>query len=123
MPKKTQNKDSKSTNSTTSDKKEKFLNILEKNSGNISASCRKANIGRQTYYQWKEADKDFANACKDVEEGLLDFAESQLHELIKAKNPIAIFFYLKCKGKKRGFTEKQEVELSKPIQDINFDEL
>ena len=123
MAKKTQNIDSKGTDGTTSDKKEKFLDILEKNSGNVSVSCRKCNIGRRTFYNWKKLDKEFADACKDVEEGLLDFAESQLHELIKAKNPIAIFFYLKCKGKKRGFTEKQEVELSKPIDDINFNGL
>ena len=122
MAKKTQNIDSKVTNVTTYDKKENFLKALKANSGNIAKSCRSINISRQTYYRWIE-DKEFSQSCKDVEEGLLDFAESQLQELIKAKNPIAIFFYLKCKGKKRGFTEKQEVELSKPIDDINFDEL
>ena len=123
MSKNEQNKDSNVTNSTLSDKKENFLKILELNSGNVSESCKKSNIGRQTYYQWKEVDQDFADACVDVKEGLLDFAESQLQGLIKANNVIATIFFLKCKGKSRGYTEKQEIELSKPIDEVNFDEL
>ena len=123
MPKKKQKTNSDSTISTLSDKKENFLEILELNSGNVSKSCKKANIGRQTYYQWREADQEFADACVDVKEGLLDFAESQLQGLIKANNVIATIFFLKCKGKSRGYTEKQEIELSKPIDEVNFDEL
>ena len=60
----------------------------------------------------------------------IDFAESQLnvlmqgasHEVVTnrgdiveikdAPNPSSIIFYLKTKGKKRGYVEKQEVELS-----------
>ena len=83
MAKNTQNTDSDSTQSTLSDKKEKFLEILELNSGNVQESCKRANIGRRTYYSWKEVDQDFADACVDVKEGLLDFAESQLQGLIK----------------------------------------
>ena len=123
MSKNEQNKDSDSTQSTLSDKKEKFLEILELNSGNVQESCKRANIGRRTYYSWKEVDQDFADACVDVKEGLLDFAESQLQGLIKANNVIATIFFLKCKGKSRGYTEKQEIELSKPIDEVNFDEL
>tara|TARA_R110002020_G_scaffold384668_1_gene595667 strand:+ start:2526 stop:2897 length:372 start_codon:yes stop_codon:yes gene_type:complete len=123
MPKNKQKTNSDSTISTLSDKKENFLEILELNSGNVSKSCKKANIGRQTYYQWREADQEFADACVDVKEGLLDFAESQLQGLIKENNVIATIFFLKCKGKKRGYTEKQELELVKPISDIEFDEL
>ena len=123
MPKNKQKTNSDSTISTLSDKKENFLEILELNSGNVSVSCKKSNIGRQTYYQWKEADQEFADACVDVKEGLLDFAESQLQGLIKENNVIATIFFLKCKGKKRGYTEKQELQLVKPITDIEFDEL
>ena len=123
MAKNKQKTNSDSTISTLSDKKENFLEILELNSGNVSVSCKKSNIGRQTYYQWKEADQEFADACVDVKEGLLDFAESQLQGLIKESNVIATIFFLKCKGKKRGYTEKQELELVKPIDDIEFDEL
>ena len=123
MPKNKQKTNSDSTQSTLSDKKEKFLEILELNSGNVQESCKRANIGRRTYYSWKEVDQDFADACVDVKEGLLDFAESQLQGLIKANNVIATIFFLKCKGKSRGYTEKQELELVRNIDDIKFDEL
>ena len=123
MAKNTKNNDSKSTDGTLSDKKETFLKIFEKNRCNVAVSCRKSNIGRRTYYNWKEADKDFAQACVDTEEGLIDNAEDKLQELINKNNPIAVLFYLKTKGKKRGYIEKQEVELIKPIDEIEFDGL
>ena len=123
MAKNKQNIDSNSTHSTTSDKKKNFLKALENNYGNISKACRSSNIGRQTYYEWKKVDKDFVEACLDVGEGLVDNAESKLKELIDNGNVVAIIFYLKCKGKDRGYTEKQTFELVKPIDEVVFDGL
>ena len=120
MGKNTQNKDTKVTDVTLSNKKENFLKALKANSGNIAESCRSINISRQTYYRWKQ-DKTFAEACMNVEEGLLDFAESQLQELIKAKNPVAIFFYLKTKGKSRGYDERHQLELTKPFDKVDLE--
>jgi hypothetical protein len=40
----------------------------------------------------------------------LDLAESKLHEEILGGNTAAIIFFLKTKGKKRGYVERQEVE-------------
>lgn len=40
-----------------------------------------------------------------VEEANLDFAESKLRKLIDKENIPAVLFYLKCKGKKRGYVE------------------
>jgi hypothetical protein len=47
----------------------------------------------------------------------LDNAEEKLQKQIEKENLAAIQFYLKCKGKDRGWTEKTEmsIELSKPI--------
>ena len=42
---------------------------------------------------------------------------------IKDLDPTSIIFFLKCKGKARGYRERTEIELSKPIEDINFDEI
>ena len=111
MGKNTQNKDTKVTDVTLSNKKENFLKALKANSGNIAESCRSINISRQTYYRWKQ-DKTFAEACMNVEEGLLDFAESQLHKQIRDGNVTATIFYLKTKGKKRGYVERQELDLN-----------
>jgi hypothetical protein len=39
----------------------------------------------------------------------LDYTESQLKKNIKAGKEASIFFHLKCKGKARGWIERQEV--------------
>ena len=122
MDKNIENKDSEVTKVTKPTKKELFLEALKNKCGNISEACKSRNISRQTYYRWIE-DKDFLEQCDNVNESLIDNAESKLLELINSKNVVAIIFYLKCKGKSRGYTEKQEVELSKPIDEVNFDEL
>ena len=120
MAKNTQNIDSDGTDVTLSDKKENFLKALKANSGNIAESCRSINISRQTYYRWKK-DKKFEQDCIDAEESLLDFAESQLQELIKSKNPIAILFFLKTKGKGRGYDETHKVQIDKPFDRIELE--
>ena len=59
----------------------------------------------------------------DTEEGLIDNAEDELQKLINLGNPIAIIFYLKTKGKKRGYDEKQTIEIKKPFEEIGFEDL
>ena len=123
MGKNTQNTKSNRTNRTTLDKKELFLKALESNLGNITQACKSANIGRQTYYDWINDDVEFEEQCKNVEESLLDLAEHRLLEKIDKYDTTSIIFFLKTKGKKRGYVEKQEFELQKPISEINFDEI
>ena len=65
------------------------------------------------------------SACKeveDVENIALDFAESQLHKQISEGNTSGTIFYLKTKGKKRGYVERQEVhqETTYKSLDINI---
>ncbi|MFO0202076.1 MAG: hypothetical protein ACK528_03000 [Alphaproteobacteria bacterium] len=50
----------------------------------------------------------------DVEESNLDKAESALLGLIEAGNVASIIFYLKTKGKKRGYTEKIDLDAVAP---------
>ena len=78
--------------------------------GNITASCKEAEIDRKTYYNWLEADPDFKQAVEDINEESVDFAESSLKQQIKDGDTTATIFYLKTKGKKRGYVEKTETE-------------
>ena len=104
-------------------KKKRFIQILENKLGNISDACKAMNMSRQTFYDWKEQDDDFKEDVENVKEGLLDLAESKLLENINNNENVAIIFYLKTKGKQRGYIEKQEVEVVKPISEVLFDEL
>ena len=93
-------------------KKRELLEALEKSLGIVTTACKNVNIHRDTYYEWLKKDKDFKKKVKELENVALDFAESQLHKHIAKGNPLSTMFYLKCKGKKRGYIEQQEVKLT-----------
>jgi hypothetical protein len=48
----------------------------------------------------------------------LDFAESQLHKQIQSGEVSSTIFYLKTKGKKRGYVERSEVDHSGSMQNV-----
>jgi hypothetical protein len=80
--------------------KQKQLLIEElKKAPIVLIACRKAGIGRATYYRYKKEDIKFS---KDAEEALLegcslisDLAESQLISAIKDKNLASITYWLR----------------------------
>jgi len=84
--------------------RDEFLEVFASKMGNVSKACKAANISRQTFYDWMK-DNEFAGKVDEVKEGLLDFAEHQL-----LSKTAEILFYLKTKGKKRGYIERQEVD-------------
>lgn len=97
-------------------KKGIFLRALRETMGNITRACEKANIARGTYYLWMDNDLDFAQEVRNVEAECVDFAESKLKSLINDGNPTAIIFYLKTKGKDRGYIEYKKVESENEIR-------
>ena len=90
-------------------KKESLLKALEQSLGVVTVACREANIPRSTYYKWLKEDQVFAEQVQDIENVALDFAESKLHNQIDENNTSATIFYLKTKGKSRGYVERQEI--------------
>ena len=91
---------------TTKKKKEIFLDIYKKAFANISAACEKAKISRQTFYNWRKEDDNFNEKIEEISEGLIDFAESILHNNIRNGRTAELIFFLKTKAKKRGYTEQ-----------------
>ena len=90
-------------------KKESLLKSLEQSLGVVTVACKKADIPRSTYYKWLNEDEVFEKAVREIENVALDFAESQLHKQIADNSTAATIFYLKTKGKKRGYIERQEI--------------
>ena len=50
----------------------------------------------------------------EIRESYLDLTEHALIQKIKSEDLGAICFFLKCKGKERGYTEKSALEVSGP---------
>ena len=93
-------------------KKETLLKALEKSLGVVTIACKKADIPRSTYYKWLKDDEEFRQQVQEIENVALDFAESQLHQQISDNSTAATIFYLKTKGKTRGYTEKSELDVT-----------
>lgn len=91
-------------------KKETFIEVLKRSMGNVSKACKACKISRFCYYNWLKTDNEFKEACENISEYLLDFTEDALFSLIKKKDKTAIIFYLKTRGKGRGYVERQEIE-------------
>lgn len=89
-----------------------MLEALERSLGIVSTAAEKAGIDRATHYRWLQDDPEYREAVRMVEERTIDFAESHLHALIKDKNPQAVIFYMKTKGKTRGYVERQEIQMT-----------
>lgn len=85
----------------------------------VQIACKKAGIGRATFYRWKKDDAEFAKeADLALEEGsalINDMAESQLLNAIRDQNMTAIIFWLKHHHK--AYTTR--VEISSPNNQID----
>ena len=89
-----------------------MLDALEKSLGVVTSACKTVGVGRTTHYLWLQEDKEYKAAVDELSDVAIDFAESQLHKQIKEGNSTATIFFLKTKGKKRGYVERQEVDVS-----------
>lgn len=90
-------------------KKKVLVEKMKKTLGNITASCEAAGIARKTFYEWIEKDPAFKTTIEAIEESCIDFAESALKKQIEDGNPTSTIFFLKTKGKKRGYVETTEI--------------
>lgn len=98
-----------------------MLEALEKSLGIVTTAAKAVGIERVTHYRWMDTDEAYKAAVKSIDDIAIDFAESQLHKQIQKGSTQATVFYLKTKGKKRGYVEKQEIEHSGEIKPINIE--
>lgn len=91
---------------------EDIVKAYTKKGCNVSATCTALGISRQTFYNWKNGDAELRAMLEEAEEAIIDFAESKLVEAIGDGDMTAIIFFLKTKGKKRGYVEKVENDVS-----------
>lgn len=121
--------------------KKAMIEALEKSLGIVTTAAEQVGISRKTHYQWLKEDEEYKQEVESLTDAALDYAESKLFEKItgvevvsgydkESGEPItytqppsdtAIIFYLKTKGKKRGYIERTEVEQSGGLS-INWHE-
>ena len=92
-----------------------LLEALEQSLGVVTTACKIVGCNRSTFYGHYNRDAKFRDAVDELQNMTLDFAESQLHKQIKKGNTTATIFYLKTKGKKRGYIERREVEMTAEV--------
>lgn len=88
--------------------KEAMLLALEKAMGIVSTAGRLAGVARSTHYYWMKEDIDYADKVDELVNVAIDFAESKLHQKIQGGDTTSIIFFLKTKGKDRGYVERIE---------------
>jgi len=104
-------------------RKAQFLIELKNSYGIVSTACSKVGISRYCFYDWCKKDVEFKKKVEEINESIVDVVEAYLLSLIKDKNPTAIIFFLKTRGRARGYSEK--VDITSTIKDpkISFEML
>lgn len=77
--------------------------------GNRAAVARKFGVTRQAVDAIVKRTPSLQATLHDIEEGMLDNAESSLYREVIDGNFQAVKWYLATKGKARGYVERQEV--------------
>ena len=95
--------------------KKAMLKALEKTMGVVSTAATMVGINRSTHYEWLKTDSEYKQKVDDLENLMLDFAETNLHQQIQEGNTTATIFLLKTRGRKRGYIERQNIQVEADI--------
>ena len=101
--------------------KKAMLSALEQSLGIVTTACKSVGIERNTHYNWLKEDEDYKASVDSIQDITLDFAESQLHKQIKDGEVTSTIFYLKTKGKKRGYVERMEQDVSITLPKVTIE--
>ena len=99
-------------------KKETLLQALESSLGIVSTACTRSGISRSSFYKWYKEDEEFRKKVDEIDNLKLDFVESKLFKNIENEKEKSIIFYLQHKGHKRGYIQKQNINLTSNQEDI-----
>ena len=100
-------------------KKKMLIESLEKSLGIVSTACTNSGISRSSFYKWYKEDEDFRKKVDEIDNVKLDYVESQLFKNIQNQKERSIIFYLQHKGHKRGYIQKQNINLTSNEEKIN----
>jgi len=102
-------------------RKAKIIESIKQTQGLLTLAARKAGVTYWTLWDYGRRYPEVRQAIDEAKESVLDFAEGKLYEQIKDGNIAAIIFFLKTRGKERGFIERSEITGAEgePLLNVN----
>jgi len=100
--------------------KKLLLIALENSMGIVTTACKEVGISRDRFYAYYKTDENFRQSINDINDIQLDFVESQLLKNIAKGDRASIMFYMKHKGKKRGYTDSVDITTNGKSLDTNI---
>jgi len=92
--------------------KKMLIEAMEQCHGIVSDACKSVDVSRVTYYKYYKDDPEFKQSIDEIESIVLDYVEGKLFKLIDKGDVASTLFYLKTKGKGRGYIEKTEMNIN-----------
>jgi len=87
---------------------------IKESKGFLSIAAEKLGCTYQTVSNYINRHSTLRDVMDAINERHVDLSENKLISQINEGNITAIIFHLRCKGKKRGYVEKSEVEHTGP---------
>ena len=100
--------------------KEQMLEALELTLGIVTEACVKTGLSRTQHYAWYKNDEEYRKAVDSIDSKFIDFAETHLKKQIENGSTTATTFFLRTRGRKRGYNEKQEIDLTSGDEPIKI---
>ena len=99
-----------------------LLIALESSLGIVTPACKDVGISRRSFYNYYRDDEDFRKSVDDINNITLDFAENQLLKKIKEGSERSILFYMKYRGRSRGYNDSIDITSGgdKILNEINI---
>ena len=103
---------------------DRILQNFRECKGIIACTCRRTGVTRQYIYKLLKTNENFKNEYDIILEEQIDNVEEKMLDKIERGDSKLIQFYLRTKGKDRGYQETQDVtsngETLNKITDINI---
>lgn len=105
--------------------KKKLLKALRKTKGLIQLACKISKVSSGSYYDYYNEDPAFKEEADAINEELLDEWENKMQWHINNNSEKMLQFALKAKGKKRGFSDSSNLDITtngESITNVNITE-
>lgn len=100
----------------TENNKRLLLEALEKHLGIVTPACKEVGMSRDTFYRYYKTDAEFKAKVDEINEVTIDFVENQLLKQIKNGSERSILFYMKYKGRGRGYNDELNINANINIE-------